>query len=117
MESKRKHRLEIMLHILTAMILMIKGYDKIGHHHLAAGGIIVGFGILVLFIALFGEKMGLSHKTAKLVCYAVESVALFITAYVFFGDGKKFIPYLYAFAAVMYLVAVVLTAKKREKVH
>ena len=44
-----------------------------------------------------------------------ESIALFLTSYVYFEEGKKFLPYITLFAGIGFLIATIMHIVKINK--
>lgn len=114
MSPKNRHKLTIFLHILTAFILLLKGYDKLEHHHTTGGYVLIGLGLLILLLTLAGAKAGLSHKGVTLATYSIESAALLVVFFLYLKDGKQLLPYVYLVASIMYLVAFILSVRKKS---
>jgi len=99
-------------HFFVALILITKGLDKLEHHHNVIGWTILIFGIIALayFIASKLSKK-LSYKL-DISIHIFESIALLLTTYVYFHEGKTFLPYVTLIAAVGFLIAAFLHYRK-----
>ena len=88
--SPKVHRLETFVHIITSFVLLLKGLEKIDHHYVLSGTVIMALGVVVLVLALFGKRLGISHFRAKISWCIIEFVALSLTTYVYWHDGRPF---------------------------
>lgn len=109
------HLKDFIVHLLTVLVLLLKGYDKIEHHQFVSGGILVALGVSVLVLTFFSDFFSLSHQAAKTVCYFIEFVALSIIAFSFFTEGKQFLPYAFAFSALLYLIVAVVKVRRQSR--
>ena len=92
-------------HALAGLIIMIKGVDKIDHHHSQAGGILIGIGLLIMLITLFHHRLAKHIKSFDSLVFLAEAVVLGIVSGLYFQDGKKALPVAYCLASIGYLIA------------
>ncbi len=102
MKKKTIRRLEIFLHILTAVILLLKGYDQLSKGIYFPAFILFGFGLLVITIILFWRQLKIRPKQARVSCYFIEAPALLVTAYVLSLEGRDSLPYIFSLASLLY---------------
>lgn len=102
-------------HLFVAIILLLKGFDKIQHHHSFIGWTILLFGLVILVYFIFIKLAKKPHSLLKLFIHLFESIALFLTSYVYFQEGKTFLPYVTLIAAIGFLIATLLHLKGNKK--
>ena len=109
----RKQLLHSIHHLITGAVLIIKGVDKISHHPFI-GGLILFFGVVILsyFIYALNKKQH-SHNLELVVHWFEALVALFM-AYIFFSEGKTFLPYVFLLAAIGFFISIYLIYKKAK---
>lgn len=112
MKKKTFRKLEVLLHFVTAFILIIKGVDEMSRRLYFPGSIILGLALSILVITIFWKTLFISPKQARLVCYYLEAPALLITSYVLYLEGKQFLPHLFFIAAMLYPMVGFLSSKK-----
>jgi tryptophan-rich sensory protein len=110
-----KKKLLSINHFLVAVILMTKGFDKIQHHHSLIGWTILFLGIVVLSYFIFIKLSKKRHSTLDLTIHFFESIALFLTSYVYFKEGKLFLPYITLIAGIGFLIATIMHLKGHKK--
>lgn len=110
-----KKRLLSIQHFLVAVILITKGFDKIQHHHSFIGWTILLLGMIILIYFIFLKTSTSSHTFLEIIIHLFESIALFLTAYVYSLEGKSFLPYVTAMAGLGFLVAAFLHVKRHNK--
>ena len=115
MKKKNIRRLETLLHILTSIILLIKGYDQFTKGIYFPAFILFGFGFLVLSIILFWRKLKIRPKQARVSCYFIESPALLVTAYILSLEGRDSLPFIFSLAALLYPAVGFISTKKARK--
>lgn len=115
MKKKTVRRLEYFLHILTAIILLLKGSFEISKGLFFPAFIITAPALTVLVILLFWRKLKITPKHARVFCYYIEAPALLISAYVLHLEGKELQPYLFFLAALLYPVVGFISTKKFKK--
>ncbi len=102
-------------HLFVAIILLLKGFDKIQHHHSFIGWTILLLGLVILGYFIFIKLAKKPHSLLELFIHLFESIALFLTSYVYFQEGKTFLPYVTLLAACGFLIATVLHLKGNKK--
>ncbi len=102
-------------HLVTGIFLAIKGYDKIQHHHAFIGSIILISGIAILAYYLFISIKKKENHKLNLLVHLCEGLALLFTSYIFFKDGKTYLPYVTLLAGGGFLVAVCIHFFKKQK--
>lgn len=112
---KIKKRLLAIHHFIVSIILMTKGFDKIQHHHSFIGWTILLLGIIVLIYFIFLKVSKKSHTTIGLVVHFFESIALFFTTYVYFQEGKTFLPYITLIAGIGFLIITLLHITRHKE--
>lgn len=100
-----KSKLLSIHHFLVGVILFTKGLDKIQHHHSVIGWTILLLGLVVLGYFVFLKLSKRPHPVLEMAVHFFESIALFLTSYIYFQEGKKFLPYVTLCAAIGFLVA------------
>lgn len=115
MTDKTKDQLLSIKHFIVAFILMTKGYMKIEHHHDVIGWTILLFGFIVLAYFVYTKFSNEDHTKLELLIHSFESIALFLTAYVYLEEGRHFLPYVAALAAIGFLIAVIMHLLKHQK--
>ena len=112
--KNKKHFLEAFHHFIVGFFLTIKGFDKFTHHHLI-GGLILAFGIIILLYFLYEVLAKKQGRTLKLLVHVFEGVALLFTSYIFFEEGKKYLPYVTLAASIGFFVSVVVIYIQTKK--
>jgi FtsH-binding integral membrane protein len=102
-------------HFIVAVILMTKGFDKIQHHHSFIGWTILLLGLIVLIYFIFIKVSKKPHALLVLIIHLFESLALFLTTYVYFQEGKTFLPYVTLIAGIGFLIATIIHIKGHKK--
>lgn len=117
MKKKTVRRLEYFLHILTALILLLKGSFEVSKGLLFPAFIITVPALTVLAILLLWRKLKITPKHARIVCYYIETPALLVSAYVLHLEGKELQPYFFFLAALLYPVVGFISTKKFKKIQ
>lgn len=115
MNSKLKTNLIAMQHLVVALILIPKGYDKIQHHYNLIGWIILSMGIVVLGYFIYQKIKKTTNHYVTIAVHLFESIALFLTSHVYFIEGKRFLPYITLLAGIGFLIASLLHSYKLVK--
>jgi len=110
-----KSKLLSIHHFIVSVILISKGFNKIQHHHSFIGWTILPLGIIVLSYFIFVKLVKKPHSTLDVIIHFFESMALFLTSYIYFQDGKSFLPYVTLIAGIGFLVATFIHLKGHKK--
>ncbi len=117
MKKRTFRKLELLLHILTSLVLLLKGYDEVLKGLYFPGCILWGLALLVLIISLFWRKLGIKPKQARIMCYYIEAPALFLTAYVLHLEEKEALPQIFLLAGMLYPMLGFISSKKFRKLN
>ena len=110
-----KKQLLSIQHFIVAIILMTKGFDKIQHHYSFVGWTILILGIIVLIYFIFIKISKKPHSLLEIIIHFFESIALFLTTYVYFQEGKTLLPYVTLLAGIGFLIATFIHLKGHKK--
>ena len=110
----KKHLISIH-HFMVALLLITKGYDKIQHHHSFIGWSILLSGVAILMYFVYIKGTQKPHNTLEIIAHLFESIALFLTTYVYFQEGKTMLPYVTLTAAIGFLIATILHVRGHKK--
>lgn len=115
MKSEVKSVLRSIQHFVLSILFINKGIDNIvlGHH--VTGWILVVLGVFIFSYFIYLKLKRSEHFLIEIIIYIFESIALFITAYLYYDSGKKYLPILISIAAVGYLIAGFVHYFKRYK--
>jgi len=117
MKKRTARQLEFALHILTAVVLALKGYSEVTQGKPFPGLIILGIAAIVPVLLLLWRPLKMTPKQARIACYYVESPAMFLTAYMLYLEGREFHPYLFLIAALLYPAAGFISSKKFKRIR
>jgi hypothetical protein len=117
MRKRTVRKVELFLHILTACLLLLKGYLQMSKHLYFPGLIILALGICVLTISLLWKVFRITPKEARVACYYIEAPALMIISYMLHLEDKEFAPYLFLIAGLLYPVAGFISSKRFKKLR
>jgi hypothetical protein len=112
-QSKFKETLRKLGHLISGVVILLKGYSKFEEHHEGIGVVLFLLGIAFILFAIFHEKISWIKKHEPLLFW-LEGLAIAFVSYSYFADGKIAIPFLYAFASVMYFIVGMYFHKYRE---
>jgi hypothetical protein len=115
MKKKTVRSLEYFLHIMTGVILLLKGYMEMNVGLYFPGFLLTAPAFTVLIIILFWRKLNIPPKHARVACYYIEAPALLVAAYVLHLEGKELHPYFFFIAAMLYPVVGFISTKKFKK--
>ena len=109
-----KTQLASLYHFIVAFILITKGFDKIQHHHSIIGWTILTLGIVIFIYFIYSKISKKGHSWLEIIIHLFESIALFLTSYVYFQEGKSLLPYVTLLAAIGFLVTTIIHLKKQK---
>jgi hypothetical protein len=98
-------------HLMVGLLLLTKGVDKIQHHHSFIGWTILLFGLIILFYFIFLQRTKRPHAKLEIIIHLFECIALCFTTYVYFKEGKNFLPYVTMAASIGFFVATLVHLK------
>lgn len=110
-----KKHLRSFHHFFVSVILITKGFDKIQHHHSFIGWTILLLGIIILIYFIFIKLSKKPYSFLELIIHLFESIALFLTTYVYFQEGKTLLPYVTLIAGIGFLFAAILHLRGHKK--
>ena len=107
--KERSAALQKFVHFLTAFVIVLKGIAKLEHPHGYWPIIIFLFasGIYIAAIAILHDRLHHHERYLTASVYAIEAIALGLTAWLYAGEGKRYLPWVLAVAAVLFVVAIV----------
>jgi len=113
----KNERLEKFSHYLAGALIILKGIDKAEHFNkhpviCILLFLIGGFIIFANFRHSYFEK---HFKEFKSVLFFCEGVVLAMISYYYFDEGKKYIHFFYALAAVIYIIVSIVFYRKKIK--
>ncbi len=117
-KNEKKNKFLPIQHLCIALILVPNGLDKINHHHNFIGLFILLLASIIIAYFIYQKRSKTKNNRFLITVYIVESLALFLTAYSYFIEGKRFLPYLIILAGIGYLIAAgVQIFKKKELIN
>jgi uncharacterized membrane protein YfcA len=108
-------KLHSLIHFLAGFSLTLKGYDKLSHHHMVIGSIILAFGIIILSYFFYVLLKKHPNKKLDLIVHWFEGFAALFTAYVFFAEGAKYLPYVFLLAAIGFFISIYVTHYRKKE--
>ncbi len=117
MKKKVIRRLEILLHILTSVILLLKGFDQFTKTIYFPAVILISLGLLVMLLNLFWRKLKVKPKEARTACYYIETPALLLISYIIHLEGVHTVPYAFFIASLLYAAVGFISSKKSKKIN
>jgi TRAP-type uncharacterized transport system fused permease subunit len=112
--KNKKEFLESFHSVIIGFFLTVEGFDKFTNHRFI-GGLILVFGILILLYFLYNILTKRESALLKLIVHLSEGIALSFTSYIFFKEGKIYLPYITLLASVGFFISVVILLIKAEK--
>jgi predicted MFS family arabinose efflux permease len=108
--------LENMTHYLTALVIIMKGLDKLGVPGKTWVSVIfLLMGILIVLGTIFHHKAEKLLRHFKAYVFAFEAIAMAVVGYLYLKDGKQFIQYVCFAASIMFVIALVVYFRRRKK--
>ena len=113
----KKERLERLSHYMAGALIILKGIEKSDHFSehpfiCVLLFLIGGFFIFANIRHAFFEKHFREFKSVLFFC---EGLVLAVISYYYFAEGKKYIHFFYAFAALVYFIMSVVFYRKKLK--
>lgn len=108
--GQKQQRLNSVLHLLLATTLILKGADKYPHHNVL-GGLMLLFGIIVLFYFIYTVVKRKESRKMHIVILLFEALVSLFIAYIFFEDGKKYVQYVFILAAVGFFISAYIASR------
>ncbi|GHA78090.1 hypothetical protein [Pontibacter akesuensis] len=112
----RRHnpKLATFVHLMTVLVLLLKGTDKLTHEYWLSGSILVLLGLLVLALVVLEKRLHLNHHNVRQTCLLIESFALFVMALVFYQEGRQYLQYVFGACALTYLAVAIVEYRKHK---
>lgn len=112
--SKRVAILEAVTHYLTALVVLLKGIDKLDAGKMFFGMFFVAVGLFIVFGTIFHHRFERALRNFKGYVFLLESIVSIMVGYVYLKDGKNFIQYIFFAAALMFLIAAIIHFRKTK---
>jgi energy-coupling factor transporter transmembrane protein EcfT len=101
-------------HLMTGLVLILKGIDKISHHHALLGGLILLFGLIILSFFVYTVSHKKHSEKLELVVHWFEALVSLFIAYILFKEGKNLLPYVFLLAALGFFIAIFIHYRKTK---
>lgn len=116
MKKKTARKIETILHLLTAVILILKGAEQIRKQVYFPSIVICILALAVLAVTFLWKPLRLRPRQAKVTAYYIESPALLLTAYALHMEGREFLPHFFIIAGIMYPVTGFIASKRFKRI-
>lgn len=117
MKKKTLRRLELLLHLTTSVVLILKGYSEVIEGKFFPGFILTGLALIVPIILFLWKVLHIKPREARVACYYIESPALLVAAYTLYLEGREFHPYLFFIAGLLYPAVGFISSKKFKRLR
>lgn len=117
MKKQRATILQKLVHFLTAFSVVMKAIAKMEHPQ-GYWPVIVFFlltGIYIVVITLLHDRLHAHTRLLDATVYALESVVTATVAYLYFAEGARGLPWVFAIASIGFAIATVVRLVKRPK--
>lgn len=112
---EKKANKEVLSHIVTGVVVILKGIDKIENPEKFWFGLLLLFvGLIILSIGVFHHQIENRIKNVKPLVFFGEAIVMAIVGYIYWHDNKTYIQYVCFVAAFGFLVAGILKLVKKE---
>lgn len=116
MKKKAVRKIEVLLHLLTATLFLLKGFDEFLRKLYFPGVIITGLALAVLTVLFLWRQLGIKPRQARISCYYLESPALLTISYVLYLEEKEFLPHVFLLSAFLYPAVGFVSSKKFKQI-
>lgn len=114
--KSQKLNTEVISHIVTGIVVILKGVDKVEHpEKLWFGIILILIGAIISSIGIFHHKVEHYIKNIKSLVFLCESAVMGIVGYIYMHDNKTYIQYACFAASAGFLIAAILNIVKKRK--
>lgn len=117
--KRRATLLQKLVHFLTAFTLLMKALSKLDHPE-GKGAVIAFFllaAIYIVAITLLHDHLHAHARTLEASVYAIEAIGTGLLAFLYSAEGKKGLPWVFAAAAIGFVIAFVIRLTKRSAAH
>ena len=90
-------------HVISGLVVIIKGYDKFENHHPEVGILLILLGLIFVSFAVFHHRISWIAKHEPWLLW-LEGLALAIVSYSYFAAGKFALPICYALCSLAYFM-------------
>ena len=107
-QSKRNARLESIAHYMTALVIFMKGLDKIDMPGKAVYAIIfMVIGVLIVLGTVFHHRFDRHLRHFKGFIFVFEAIVMGIVGYLYLKEGKQYIQYVCFLTSIGFLIATI----------
>lgn len=85
------------------------------HHYYFIGSIIFCMGLVLIFYNLYLLRRGKHHLNLDILVHGMEAIILSLISYLYYKQGKIYLPYITSFAGLVYLFSILLLIKKHHR--
>jgi hypothetical protein len=111
--TKKQSAFHLIHHFIIGGILILKGYAKF-HHHPILGSIIFLFGVIIIAYFLSVVSRGRQNPVLEILFHFFEALVMAFTSYIYFSEGKIYIPYVCLAASLGFLASVFVLYKRHK---
>ncbi|HKR64390.1 MAG TPA: serine hydrolase domain-containing protein [Thermoanaerobaculia bacterium] len=112
--KRRAAVLQKVVHFLTAFVFVMKGVVKLEHPHGRELAIAFFFAAAayIVVITLLHARLHAHARILDASVYALESIGTAIVAALYFGEGKRALPWFFVVASVAFAIAIVVRYRR-----
>jgi uncharacterized membrane protein YedE/YeeE len=108
-QSKRNARLESIAHYMTAIVVFMKGLDKIDRPgKLLYAIIFMVIGVLIVLGTVFHHRFERHLRHFKGFVLIFEAIVMAIVGYLYMKDGKQYIQYACFLTSIGFIIATII---------
>lgn len=109
--SHRSKRFAALHHLVSGGVLALKGFDKLEQRYFYVGAALFALGVLLLAYFTFERFAQNSSRHLSVLGHACEGVAFLFLTYLYFVEGRLFLPWATLAAATGLLIAALAHAR------
>jgi hypothetical protein len=116
MNGRRAALLQKLVHFLTAFTVLMKAITKLEHPegYWPVIVFLIAGSIAIATVTILHDRLHHHERLVAAGVFLIEAAVLGVTAWLYAGEGKRGLPWVFGFAAVMFLLAAIvrLTVKR-----
>ena len=103
------------IHIIIAVILIIKGFGKMSHHYFLIGGFVLLSGVCIIGYVMYERNKETHSPIRNIFVHLCEALMMLFVTYIYINEGTTYIKYFTFVISMILFINAFVHYQKLEK--